>query len=513
MVDPPVPMSGPMTAPRPTKARTGLTLANSLGLVAVLVAAIIGAKAITDNSLLTHLATGELIIDNRAVPTTDPYSRTAPGLPWTVQSWLASVIYASIDRMAGGVGLRLLHGAVAGAIGAGLWRLTSPARQVVPRTALTMVPIMIGGGLWAPRPFMFGLLALVALLIVVGTGLRPWLLVPLFWLWMNSHGSFPLGLALLGAMWVGAIIDGPGTGAPAPSASGPGSVVGFVARFGTPVAVTAGRYLLWGAAGVAAGVVNPIGPRLLVFPIQLLSRREALDGVVEWQPPSFSSLPELLFLGLVPLVAVAARRGAPWQRLIPSVCFLLGGFLAIRNIAVAAIVVVVLLAPSFSDVFGTDDGRAVNPISRIIGTAAVAGVVAVAAIVAVGPGFDLKLYPVDEVDFLEANGLAPSDEVNLIHREAVGNYLAFRYGPESSVFIDDRFDFYPTEVTDDHLTLLDGGDYNDVLERRRGDVVLWEADSLLARWLTESDDWELVVTGDDWIVACRVGGPVFDRCR
>lgn len=503
-------MSGRQTVPGQNPV-PGLTLANSLGLVAILVAAVIGAKAITDNSLLTHLATGELILDSRSVPTTDPYSRTAPGLAWTVQSWLASVLYAITDRVAGGVGIRLLHGAVAGAIGAGLWRLTAPAQQVVPRTALTMVPIMIGGGLWAPRPFMFGLLALVLLLVVVRTGRPPWLLVPLFWIWMNSHGSFPLGLALLGAMWLGAVVDGPRAAAVGSDPDG-ARAARLAARLNTPAAAVARRYLLWSIAGVMAGVVNPIGPRLLVFPIQLLSRREALDGVVEWQPPSFSSPPELLFLALVPLVAVAARRGASWQNLLPSVCFLLGGFLAIRNIAVAAVVVVAMLAPSFADILGTDDGRSVNPISRIIGAAAVVGGVAVAVVVAVGPGFDLKLYPVDEVDFLEAKGLAPSGEVNLIHREAVGNYLAYRYGPDSAVFIDDRFDFYPTAVTADHLTLLDGGDYHDVLERRRGDVVLWEADSLLARWLVESDDWELVVDGEDWIVACRIGGPVYDRC-
>ncbi|MEM7326786.1 MAG: hypothetical protein AAF531_27125, partial [Actinomycetota bacterium] len=264
--------------------------------------------------------------------------------------------------------------------------------------------------------------------------------------------------------------------------------------------------------GTFVAAVNPIGPRILWFPVQLLGRREALEGVVEWQPPSFASPPELVFLSLVPIVAVAARRGAPWRSLLPSVCFLLGGFLAIRNISVAAIVIVVLLAPGFRDLFGTEDGAAVNLLSRTLGPAMVAAGVVVGMLVAGQPGLDLELYPVDEVDYLEARGLVADPEVGLIHREAVGNYLAYRYGADSSVFIDDRFDFYPTTVTGDHLTLLDGGDYGAVLDRWGGEVVLWEADTVLAAWLRESTGWRLAIDGGDWVVACRVDGPTFTSC-
>ena len=459
----------------------------------MLVAFVIGTKAITDNSLLTHLATGELILGDGSVPSTDPYSRTAPGSPWTVQSWLASLVYASLDRVVGGAGLRLLHGAVAALIGAGIWRLTLPARQVVPRTLLTMIPIVIGAGLWSPRPFMFGLLAMVVLLSVVQAHGPPWILVPLFWLWVNSHGSFPLGLALLGGMFVGELFD---RGRSEDSAE-----LSWLLR-----------YVATAVLGVLVGAINPIGPRIVWFPVQLLGRREALEGVVEWQPPSFTSPPELVFLGLVPVVALAARRGAPWRSLLPSTCFVLGGFLAIRNISVAAVVVVVLLAPSFRDLFGEEDGASTNVLSRTLGPAMVVAGLFVAVVVAGQPGLKLDLYPVEQVDYLEARGLVGTPEVGLIHREAVGNYLAYRYGPESSVFIDDRFDFYPTSVTGDHLTLLDGGDYPGVLDRWGGEVVLWEAGTVLADWLEQSEQWKLVVAEDDWIIACRINSPSYERC-
>ncbi len=71
----------------------------------------IGLDRLSDNSFLTHLATGRLILDH-GVPRTDPYSFTANGQPWVVQSWLASVIYAWIESWFGANGIRVLMAAL-----------------------------------------------------------------------------------------------------------------------------------------------------------------------------------------------------------------------------------------------------------------------------------------------------------------------------------------------------------------------------------------------------------------
>lgn len=489
-----------MTSERPGG---GPTLATGLGLFATLIAFVIGARVIRDNSLLTHLATGELILDQGSVPTADPYSRTAPGDAWTVQSWLASIVYALIDRTVGPTGLRLLNGVTAALITAGVWRLTAPSRQVVPRLALTLTPLVIGAQMWSPRPFLFGLLAVVALLVVVESGARPLLLVPLFWLWTNTHGSFPLGIALLGALAVGRLLDHRQLNR---TEAEDGGLTPWSIQEMPEI-----RYGLAATAGVVLGAINPVGPRLVWFPIHLLGRRDALAGVVEWQPPSFDNVAELLFLALIALVAVAARFGASWRALLPSLCFLAGGMLAIRNIAMAAIVVVVLVAPSFRDRFGEELGTATGLLPRLLGRAAVVGLAVIAVVVATGPGLDLDAYPVDEIAFLDDRDLVGVDS-GLIHREGVGNYLTFRYGPDAGVFIDDRFDYFPVELTDDHLALLHGGDYRAVLDRWAGDVVLWEADSVLADWLRDDEQWTVVRNGDGWVIACRVGSSAHQRC-
>ncbi|MGB5756651.1 MAG: hypothetical protein WBM50_07025 [Acidimicrobiales bacterium] len=464
-------------------------LSRSLGLALALLGFVIGAKTMTDNSLLTHLATGREVIDRRSVPTVDLYSSTAAGQPWTVQSWLISLLYGTVDRLVGPSAIRAVHGGVSAAVGVGLWQLLRPAAQIVPRLTLAMVPLILGLHLWSPRPLMFGLLAMVAVLQVLQLDRPAWLLLPVMWLWVNSHGSFPMAVALLSAAAIGAWIDD---------------------RVKPEREL---RLLGYALGGIALGAVNPLGPRLLWFPFRLLGRSEALDRVVEWQAPSFHHYWEWLFLALLPLVVLAAKLGARWQAMLPAIGFLTCGLLAVRNIAIASLVVVVLVAPSLQQFYGAEDGSTVSLGSRLLGKASIAGLAVAVIAVMVQPGLQLDLYPIDEVDYLEARELVATPDVNLIHREAVGNYLTYRYGDRASVFIDDRFDFYPLDVTSDHLTLLYGGDYAEVLDRRAADVVLWAADSLLGDHLEAADGWSIARRSDDWIVACRIDSPVFDRCR
>lgn len=465
-----------------------MSLERSLGVLLAMVGFVVGAAVLTDNSLLTHIATGELILERGSVPSTDPYSATARGEPWTVQSWLVSVLYAVVHGAAGPAGLRILHGFVAAAVAVGVWVLVSPARQVVTRTGLAMIPIGVGLTFWSPRPLMFGLLGVVAVLLALRGLLPPWMMVPVMWVWVNSHGSFPLAVVLIGAVVVGAGLDDKRW----PSAEG--------------------RVLAWTVGGTLAGALNPIGPAILWFPIQMLGRREALQGVLEWSAPQFKSVGEWLFLALVPLLVLAATRGARGRELVPGLVVLAAGLLAIRNINVASIVVVAAIAPALTDLVGSADGAERGIIARAAAASGAVGLVVAVAAVAVAPGFDLDAYPIEEVEALERQDLVADPDVRLVHRDGVGNYLTFRYGPSAAVFIDDRFDFYPLEITADHLDLLEGGDVGEILDRRKADVVLWEADGSLAHWLRASDRWDVVLEGEFWVVACRRDGPVQDRC-
>ena len=100
----------------------------------------------------------------------------------------------------------------------------------------------------------------------------------------------------------------------------------------------------------------------------------------------------------------------------------------------------------------------------------------------------------------------------LAERDVVGNYLTLRYGTQARVFMDDRFDFHPHDVIDDHLALMHGGDMARVLDRRAFDVILWATDTPLDRWLGTDPHWHVVRQDERWFIACRDTSPVYARC-
>lgn len=467
---------------------SGSTLSGGICWLFAVAGFAVGGTVIADNSLLTHLATGRLIVEQGQVPGTDPYSHDFAGMAWTVQSWLASLVYSRAVLVGGESVLRLIHGLLAALVMAGVWRLTAPARQLVVRVVLALVPLLIGGSLWSPRPFMFGLVGMVVVLMVIRGLVRPWALLPAMYLWVNAHGSFPLAFVLLGAATVGHVID----------------------ERRPPIAHL--RLGAWMIGGILLAGINPIGPRLWWFPVMLLSKGEALEQVVEWAPPGFDKPVDYVYLGLLAVLIVAAKRGMPWADLLPAVGFFATGFLAIRNMAPASLVIVAMVAPTLADLVGRTVGDERGRPARMVTAAGMTGLAVSVIMVLNSPGLALDRYPVDAVDYLEDRALTPADGVVVVHREGVGNYLTYRYGAGAGVFIDDRFDFYPVERTKDQVTLLRGGDYRDVLDRHDAEIVVWERESAFTDWLDEEPSWDLAYRDDEWIVACRVTGPVAARC-
>jgi hypothetical protein len=451
-----------------------VSLAGLTGLVFTLAGLFIGLQPLRDNSFFTHLATGRLILDH-GIPSTDPYTFTAHGEPWTVQSWLASTAYAGAESLFGYVGIRLLVGLASAALAYVLWRLTEPAGAVVARVILLMPVIAVGSESWSERPMLFGLLglALVALL-AEGHG-RAWLAAPLFWVWVNTHGSFPLGAVLLGTLIVGHWLD-------------------------REPARRELEVLKWSVVGVLLGAVNPVGPKLLVFPLELLSKTETLHFVKEWQRPDLGELAPKVLLGQVVvggiLLAVRHRR---WSSALPLLVFVAAAVLGARNVGPASVVAVVAIAPALHGL-GTDDGHRRLP---VLGVATVA-VVTVALLAGInsltGPDTDLRGYPVAATRWLDDHSLLDHDD-RIVTRDYAGNYLEARYGTDVQVFMDDRYDMFPLPVVLDYEALMQGSDdWEAIVERWDADAVLWNEDTDLLPLLEASDRWRLAYQDDHWSV-------------
>jgi hypothetical protein len=461
------------------------TLGWGAGVCIVAAGWVVGLRSLSDNSFFTHLATGRIMLDTGSVPSVDPYTFTALGEPWVVQSWLASLLYATVEAVAGAPGLRVLMGATAATVTALAWRLTRPAASLIARLLLGIVFVAASAELWAERPLMLGLVAM-ACTVLAGEGvLDPRWLAPCGWLWVNAHGSFPLGLAYLAVVALGSRVDG-------------------------DLPRTELRAVRWLGLGVVAGAVGPLGPKVLVFPVELLGRQDLLSHVIEWQPPTFDSFSQRAFLiQLVLAVFLLVRRPSYRHGLVLGV-FAAAALLGARNVTIASLVLLPGMAAGVPEV-GALRGRDRAPLGGMLAAVGVAVAMIFGAARLGQRDFDLRMYPIDALAFLNQSGVVLRDH-HLAAPDVVGNVVELVYGPAGVVFYDDRFDMFPSDVSEANLGLVElGPGVRSNLERYEIELVTWGRTDALGQLLAVDPDWRTLYTDDQWVLACRRGSALGGR--
>jgi hypothetical protein len=139
--------------------------------------------------------------------------------------------------------------------------------------------------------------------------------------WVNLHGSFFLGIVLLGLAWL------------------------EDRRRGDPHAP---RIVFVTAASLLATLANPFGFKVWPYALGISSNSTITRFISEWQPPTIRDVAgAVFFLSVAAVVVLLARRDrpAPWPTLITLGLFILIGLYAIRGIFWWALVVPPLVAP------------------------------------------------------------------------------------------------------------------------------------------------------------------------
>jgi hypothetical protein len=444
----------------------------------------LGARPISDNSMFTHLRTGIDMVRGGGIPREDPYSWTAKGEPWVVQSWLPEWTYGWAHRL-GGYRLVVLEQALLMAVLA--WLILRLARAGSPsRTALSGVIVLgIGFPYWSPRPLLFGLICMALTITIVERRRTTWWLVPVVWFWVQSHGSFPLGLAWLATRAIGEGLDW---------RSWPREAMSYIGAF---------------VAGLVVSIVNPLRGRLLTFPFTLGDKREVFERIVEWTSPNFQEgKARIALVFLVLALGLLVRARLPWRDVVPVVAFLAAGLLAARNLPVTAIVLAPVLGRTLRRPESATPRRAPvvteQRLNRVPAATLALGFVLFGVSILADPGLRLNAYPVEATTYLEDQGLLDASH-RIVHRDFVGNYLQLRYGRRVLVFIDDRYDMYPVKVSDDYRDLLRAEPPAlRILEDRMVDAVLWNRDAPLTNLLLVSGRWREAYADERWVVLRRV---------
>jgi hypothetical protein len=432
----------------------------------------LGAGSLGDNSFLWHLRTGRLILDH-GIPRHDPYSFTAAGTRWIAQSWLVELMYGTLTRSVGDLGIRIAVGLASACVAVFLFRVALHATgDRVRALALAIPALACTFTVRSERPLMFGLVLLSLLVFTVEVptsflGRHPRVVIPvMLWVWVNVHGTFSLGFGYLVVHLVGCWLDGelPWHGRP--------------------------RDLLVGT-GIAALVVfvNPYGPSLVLFPLALMGRSNVLKNVGEWQAVDFHTLSGFVFAIWVVITLVGFARSRPRRgELFVSIVFLLLGWWAVRNIAIAVAVTIPIVGRCFRP--ATPAPPELRDAKASTGLVVLVALVAVLLVgrVAAAPDFALKdRYPVAALQALDREHRLGG---RLLTTDAWAGYTIYRYWPEQTVFFDDRYDMYPEDMVEayDKVLSLDEG-WDKVLDQYRIDTVVWPKDGALVQAMQLLPGW------------------------
>jgi hypothetical protein len=517
-----------------------------------------------DPDVFWHLATGKWIWQNQAIPKADPFSWTTPGRAWIAHEWLTEAIWRVVYRMGGWGALVALSGLILMATFA-LVRATARHLGAGPiaSTVFTGVSALAGLHTWNVRPQMISL-AFCALFgywfakavtpipldpssasfaaddplpvsgsspvaLKAGFGKRLWLIPIIMLAWVNLHGGWVFGMAMLAAFAVATAIE-------AYLSFALVGLVGIRNTFPKTLAKTAAGVFF---ASLLVCFANPNGLKGVVYPFSYLGDNASTRYVNEWFAPSIAKAQYWPFFALLAMFVVTMATGL---RKLPLYVYAIGipfSFLAVqsaRNVSQFAVFAAPHIALAATNRWrsrtakpnrsvsesavqidpkdpvdpttlvnsvGTDDvlsfaktkkpaanPSAISNINRVVLGAVVVACVALGFTSFTKPTnlkAQAKIYPVVAVQKLLAD---PGTRV--LNDYDWGGYLT-HVAPTIPVSIDGRPDMYGDAFTDNYVAMWRGNKgWQARLTAFKADRVLAKPKSAMAANLRKSPEWTIV---------------------
>jgi hypothetical protein len=469
-----------------------------LGALLVTTVFAMGRNGLSDPDIWFHLLNAEYLVKTHKVPHVEMYSFTAAGLPWMNPEYLAEVPYYLAWRAFGLVGIKALSLLLLGLIFLGLLYLCWKESGNIKASALACYfAVFLGVVSFGPRTILFGYGYLVLLLIVLQRfrlrGKAPlWLLPPLFCLWINTHGSWSLGLIVFGIIIAGGLIGG---------------------RWGRVEAdrwstVQLRKLLLTMGACIVALFINPYGYRLLLYPFDVGLRQNQLivSHIEEWATVDFHSprgkVVAILIVGLL-LGALLSQYRWKLHELGLVLFGLYTGMTYIRFLMLAALLIAPLLAKILRFV----------PRYRPEIDKPVLNVLLMAAMLAFTiRGFPSsaqlqqsleKDFPAEVLPYMKSQRLSGP----VLNSYSWGGYLCW-HDRNFREFIDSRCDiFVYAGILKDYLDFIGLQHPEAVLNKYGIRYVLFHQNDPVTLFLKHDPNWKVVFSGPVSIMFERVGDP------
>lgn len=453
-------------------------------------------EAVRDPDIWWHLADARQLMATHHFIWTEPNSFTVGGKPWVNPEWLAELPYWFSYQALHLRGIYLTEWLF---LCANLvffywrgFRLSGHAGAAWWAAALAFLLVSVNAG---PRTIAIAYLAMSSELAILDAAERGnkralWLLPPLFCIWVNLHGSWLIGLALL----VLYVVCG-----------------SFEFRKGAieQDAFTASqrnRLLVILALCVAALFINPYGWHLVWNPIDMMANQKLnIANVMEWKPLSLSTIAGISAFAAMCLMVVAnAFKGRKW-RLYELALVFFAWYAALdhmRFVFLAAVLTTPMLAVDIRRGFSLESDEKTIPAANAFMVTA-----ALAVILFIFPSeknLQQKLGTFFPMDSLAA--VQPSWRT--FNSDIVGGMMTFQSKPD---FIDSRFDTFEHHgVLADYLKAMYLLSPLEVFDQYHIDHVLVTESMPVAYLLKHTAGWTIIKrekTGPDvYVTFARTPG-------
>lgn len=458
-------------------------------------------RTFADPDIWWHLRDAEILIHTHHFLTRDLFSFTAAGAPWMNHEWLAELPFYAAWHLGGTAGVHaftvlLIELIMFGVFGLALRR----SRNLTLSLVLTVIGTLLATVSFGPRTLLFGWLCLLLELAVLELSKsRPallWCLPALFAIWVNTHGSWMIGLVILGLFILGRAIR-----FELPLLTSPGLAPNGLRRLG-----------FIATSCVAALFLNPYGWRLVAYPFNLAYHQTLnVANVEEWHTLDLHTPRGKLALACVLALAVwQLVRPRRWA-LVDLLLVVLGiysGFTYSRFLFLFTILAVPAVATMLSN--GTVQAKR-TPQNRTLLNALCMLLLLVSVVrlhrQAAAAGPDLRAgQPLPE-GFPPALAHLPQD-ARVFNDYAWGGLLIWQQH-QIPVFIDSRVDIFEYNGTlKDYLDIVHLQDTDRLLDQHRITHVLFEADAPLVYFLKRSGGWDVVAQQGNVILLQRHLKPV-----
>jgi asparagine N-glycosylation enzyme membrane subunit Stt3 len=317
-----------------------------------------------------------------------------------------------------------------------------------------------------------------------------WLLPFLMLLWVNTHGSWIIGLGTIFVYWMSGLV---------------GFQIGSLeAKRWTPkerLTLSCGFLLC-----LLALPITPYGTRVAVSPFEFaFSLPLNVAHIQEWQSMPFNTVVGKIFLVLLIAIIIAQiSLGLRW-RLEELALFLFGTMMACLHVRFI-LIFVPFVAPVLAMILARWVPHYKRSKDKFVLNAALILLVLATMFRYFPSGGDLrkevsKSFPVAAVDYLRKH---PVPEP-MYNNYGFGGYLVWSRGPEHKVFIDGRGDVYERGgLLSDymHITYLEPGAL-DLLRAYHIQSCLLQRNESLATVLSASPEWQRVYLDDTSVLFVR----------